>query len=123
MQFVGIEGDVFHAVAIEATGNLFVAAEVALEHQLAAARDQDRMDIGAGRCEPIGHLAKRRAVDELVLASSGHRPVILPPNVNTAAVGRLCVDWQCVFWNDGGTTEKRNKFAPSHCDDSLCNCG
>src|SRR6266404_1936619 len=107
MQCIGIKGDVFHPSAVNAAGNLVGTPEVPLEHQLATTGDQRGMYIGIARGgEPISHPAQRTAVDELILIDGGDGPAVVSRDRNTAAVGRVRVHRQRVFFYDPRSTEK-----------------
>ncbi len=94
MQCIGVKGDVFDPAAVKTTGNLVGTPEVPLEHQLAAAGDQDGMHVGARSREPIGHPAQRVAVDELIVIDGGDGPAVVSRDRKTAAVGRVRVHRQ-----------------------------
>jgi len=81
---IGIKSNVFQPVAEKAAGDLVVAPEVALEHQLAAPCEQDGVHVGAAR-EPIGHPAQSVAVDELVLVHRSGEPAVISRVWDTAA--------------------------------------
>ena len=91
MHRIGIKGEVFHPAAVDAAGNLVGTPEVPLEHQLAAACDQNGMHVGSPCHEPISHPAQRSAVDELVLIDGGDGPAVVSCDRNTATVGRVRV--------------------------------
>ena len=104
MQRIGIKDDVFHPAAENAAGNLVVALEVSLEHQLAAACDQNGVHVGSAR-EPIGHPAQRVAVDELVLIHRSGEPAVVSRDRNTAAV-RAAPNTREAEWRQRSSSEK-----------------
>jgi hypothetical protein len=87
VQCIGVKGDAFDPATIDLVGTL----EVPLEHQLAAACDQDGVHIGIRGYEPISHPAQRIAIDELVVIDGGDGPAVLSRDRNTAAVGGIRV--------------------------------
>jgi len=75
-----------HPPAVDLVGT----AEVALEHQPAAACDQNGVHVCAARTrQSIGHAAQRSAVDQLVLGDGGDGPTVVPRQRNTAGVARF----------------------------------
>jgi hypothetical protein len=51
--------------------------EVTLEHSLAAMHNEDGMDVRARSRKPIGHLAERGRINELVVVADGDVPAIV----------------------------------------------
>jgi hypothetical protein len=113
VQRIGDEGDIDNPAAVDAAGNLVGTPEVPLEHQLAAARDQNRVHVSGAR-EPISHPAQRVAIDELIVIDGGERPAVVSRDRNTAALRRIRVHRQGCEWCQRSSPEKRNKPAPSH---------
>src|SRR5262249_22701009 len=94
--------------------NLVSTPEVPLEHQLAAACDQNGVHVSARSRESIGHPAQRSAIGELLIIGGDYRPAVVSCHRNTAAIGRVRIYRQR---NEGGqcsSTEKRSKRASPH---------
>ena len=87
MQCTGVEGDVFHAAAVDVAWDFVGALEITLECQLASAGDQNGMNIGIAGREAIGHPAQRFAIDELVVIGGGDRPAIVACDGIAATAG------------------------------------
>lgn len=113
MQCIGIEADVFYPAAVNAAGNLVVTPEVALEHQPAAAHDQNGMHIGRAR-EAISHPAQRIAVDQPVLVGGGDGPTVVARDRDTAAAGQVGAHRRPGERRQRGATEKGQERASFH---------
>ena len=61
--------------------------EFSLEHQLAAACDQNGVHVGARSREPVGHPAQRLAIDALIIIGGGDGPAVVPCDRNAATAG------------------------------------
>lgn len=86
VQRVGTEGDRFHLGTENRVRDLVDSLEVALEQQIAAASDNDSMNLGVAQgCEPIGQPAQGTAVDERVVIERDNGPAVVSRDRNTSA--------------------------------------
>ena len=76
---MGIESNVLDANARKADRNLVLACEVAFEHQISLVNDEDRMDVGSGRSEPIRHGAQGFTINKFVVIVGGYSPLLGAP--------------------------------------------
>src|SRR5689334_12739833 len=103
MARVGVEDDILHAAAEKTGRHLIATLEVALENELAAMHDKDGVDVRARSRKPIGHLAERGRVNELVVVAGGDGPAIGSRGCRGEAFDRMGAEGgeRCASKNQG----------------------